>query len=165
MIRNNLLTDEAHFTRDGVNNTKHSQLRHQYPHEESKKYQYRLSVNMWCGITGDQNTGPYIFPKRPTCDIHVKLSALLQKVPSRRRQIHFQHDGAPLISVESSGNIWICNSVTDGSVVALRRIGHRGHRIRTRFIRICGVTWKLQCMHARRTRHNYFGQFSALQDA
>jgi hypothetical protein len=64
MIRNILLTDEAHFTRDGVNNTRNSHLcgRENAHGTVESIYQHRYSVNVWCGVIGDQLIGPYIFP-------------------------------------------------------------------------------------------------------
>jgi hypothetical protein len=70
------------------------------------------------------------------------------------------------ISVGSSRRICVSSSLTHGLVVAVRRIGHRSHRISVRYIAMYGVAWKLWCMHARWTREkNYFGEFSMLQDA
>jgi len=72
MIRNILFTDEAHFTRDGFNNTRNSHLwDHDNPHGTvESNYQHRFSVNVWCAVIGDQLTGPYIFPQRLTGDIY-----------------------------------------------------------------------------------------------
>jgi hypothetical protein len=56
---------------------------------------------VWCGVTGDQLIGPYIFPQRLTGDIYVNVSqdelpALLQNVPLQtRQQMYYQHGGAP----------------------------------------------------------------------
>ena len=71
VIHNVLFTDEAHFTRDGVNNTRNSRLLdHDNLHRTvESNYQYSFSVNVWCGVTGDQLIGPYIFPQRLTGDI------------------------------------------------------------------------------------------------
>jgi len=75
MIRNILFTDEAHFTRDGVNNTRNSHLWDRDNHHGTVEsdYQHRFSVNVWCGVTGDQLIGPYIFPQRLTGDIYANL--------------------------------------------------------------------------------------------
>jgi hypothetical protein len=64
MIRNILFTGYAHFTRDGVKNTRNSHLcDRDNPHETVKSnYQHRFSVNVWCGVSGDQLIGPYSFP-------------------------------------------------------------------------------------------------------
>jgi len=56
---------------------------------------------VWCGVIGDQLISPHIFPQRLTGDIYAnvlqdELSALLENVPLQtRRQIYYQHDGAP----------------------------------------------------------------------
>ena len=75
MIRNILFTDEAHFTRDGVNNTINSHLWDlDNPHGTvESNYQHRFSVNVWCGVIGDQLTGPYILPQRLTGDIYANV--------------------------------------------------------------------------------------------
>ena len=56
-------TEEAHFTRDGVNNKRNSHLWYRdNPHGiVENNYQHRFSVNVWCGVIGDQLIGPYIF--------------------------------------------------------------------------------------------------------
>ena len=103
MIRNILFTDEAHITHDGVNNTRNSHLwDRDKPHGTvESKYQHRFSVNVWCGVTGDQLLRPYIFPQRLTGDIYAnflqnELPAFLENVPLQpRRQMYYQHDGAP----------------------------------------------------------------------
>jgi len=64
-------------------------------------YQHRFSVNVWCGVIGDQIIGPYIFPQRLTGAIYAnflrdELPALLENVPLQTRlQMYYQHDGAP----------------------------------------------------------------------
>ena len=88
MIRNILFTDEAHFTRDGVNNTRSSHL---WDNDNShttveSNYQHPFSVNVWCGVIGDQLTGLHIFPQRLTGDIFAnflqdELPAILENVP------------------------------------------------------------------------------------
>jgi len=103
MIRNILFTEEAHFTRDGVNNTRNSHLcDRDNPHGNVESYyQHCFSVNVWCGVICDQLIGPYIFPQRLTGDIYAnflqdELPALLENVPLQtRRRIYYQHDGAP----------------------------------------------------------------------
>ena len=100
MIRNILFTDEAHFTRDEVNNTRNSHLwgrENPYGTVESK-YQHRLSVNVFCGVTGDQLIGTYIFPQRLTGDIYGNvlqdvLPAPVENIPLQTlRQIYYQHE-------------------------------------------------------------------------
>jgi hypothetical protein len=72
IIRDILFTDEAHFTRDGVYNTRNSRLwDHNNPHlTVESNYQHRFSINAWCGVTADQLSAPYIFPQRLTGDIY-----------------------------------------------------------------------------------------------
>jgi len=75
MIRNILFTDEAHFTRDGVNITNNSHL---WDHDNPRgtvesNYQHRFSVNVWCGVIGDQLIGPYIFSLRLSGEIYANV--------------------------------------------------------------------------------------------
>ena len=131
MICNILFTDEAHFTHDGVNNTRNFHLwDHDNPHRIVKSnYQHRFSINMWCGVICYQLIGPYIFPWDLTGDIYANF--LQDELPV----ILYKHDERcttnmmekSLISVRSSGYIWIINSQTDGSVVAVHWINHHGH--------------------------------------
>jgi len=103
MIPNILFTDDVHFTRDGVNNTRNSNLwdRDNSHGTVETNCQHRFSVNVCCGVIGDQMTGPYIFPQCLTGDIYAtvlqdELPALLENVPLQtRRQTCYQHDGAP----------------------------------------------------------------------
>jgi hypothetical protein len=70
-----------------------------------------------------------------------------------------------ITSVRPTVSIWSINYKTDRLVVAVHRIGHHSHRIWTHYITLCGVTWKLWCMHTRWTREKkYFSEFSALQE-
>ena len=86
MILNILFTEETHFTRDRVNNTRNCLLWDcDNPHGTvESNYQHRFSVNVWCGVVwcgvvwcgvvwcgviGDQLIGLYIFPQRLTDDI------------------------------------------------------------------------------------------------
>jgi hypothetical protein len=102
-IRKILFTDETPFTRDGVNNTRNSRLwdRDNPLGTVGSNHQRQFSVNMSCGVIGDQLIGPYIFPRRLTGDIYAsllqdELSALLQNVPLHaRRQMCCQQNGTP----------------------------------------------------------------------
>jgi hypothetical protein len=92
MIRNILFSNKAHFTSDGVNNTRNSHLwNHDNPCATVKSnYQHRFSVNVWCGFIGDQQIGLYIFPQRLTGDIYPnflqdELPALFEDVPLQTR--------------------------------------------------------------------------------
>ena len=95
-------------TRDGVNNTRNSHLwGRENPHGNvESNYQHRFSVNVLCGVIGDQLIGPSIFTQRLSGGICANFLqdgplALLQNVPlQRRRHVHvtctyYQHDGAP----------------------------------------------------------------------
>ena len=65
----------AHFTCDGVNNTRNSHLwDHDNPHGTvERNYQHLFALNVWCGVTGDQLIGLYILPQRLTGDIYAKF--------------------------------------------------------------------------------------------
>ena len=54
-----LFSDEASFTRDGVNNLRnvHTWSRNN-PHETN--FQMRFSVNVWCGVLGNRLIGPFV---------------------------------------------------------------------------------------------------------
>ena len=118
-----LFTDEACFTRCGVFNT-HNMHRWQQdnPHEVHRfRYQHRFSVNVWCGIVGDYLIGPYLLPsplngQRYATFLRYVLPGLLENVPlGIRRNMWFQHDGAPAHSDrnacqhlhETFGSRWI----------------------------------------------------------
>ena len=82
VIRNVFFNDEVHFTRDAVNNAKNS---HSWdrdnPHGTvESNYQHHFSVNVWCGVIGDQLIGPYIFPQRLTGDIYANV--LQEELPA-----------------------------------------------------------------------------------
>jgi hypothetical protein len=87
---NTLFTNEAHFTPDGVNNTRNSHLwDHDNPHGTVKNhYQHLFVVNMWCDVTGDQLIGPYIFPQRLTGDIYT--NALQDELPVLLENVSLQ---------------------------------------------------------------------------
>jgi len=78
MIRNILFTDGAYFTLDEVNNTRNSHLwdRDNPLGTVASNYQHHFSVNVWCGVIGDQLTGLYIFPRRLAGDIYATLCTL-----------------------------------------------------------------------------------------
>lgn len=98
-----LFTDEAQFTRDGVNNShnEHSWA-DENPHEVvERNFQYRFSVNVWCGLLYNRLIGPFILPGRLNAEFYLhflqeELPQLLEDVPLHlRRHLYFQHDGAP----------------------------------------------------------------------
>lgn len=100
-----LFTDESTFSREGMWNAHNSHVWcDENPHEtRSRAAQERFSVNVWAGILGDCLIGPYLLPERLTggnylifldqvlpqllADAHVPVGS--------RRQMWFQHDGAP----------------------------------------------------------------------
>lgn len=97
-----LFTDEATFTRAGLHNTHNDHWwSKENPHKKVvKNFQHRFSVNVWCGIIGDQLIGPHIFEDRLNGDAYAKFLTdqlpLLLDVPlATRQQLIFQHDGAP----------------------------------------------------------------------
>jgi len=97
-----LFTDEASFTRDGINNSRNSHTwRHNNPHETCvTKFRRRFSVNVWCGLLGNKLIGAFVFDNNLTGNTYEvflrnELPALLEDIPLMRSQIYFQHDGAP----------------------------------------------------------------------
>jgi len=70
MIHYILFTNEAHFTHDGVNNTRNSHLwDHENPHGTVEgNYQHLFAINVRCGVKDDQIIGLCIFPLRLTGD-------------------------------------------------------------------------------------------------
>ena len=63
-----LFSDEASFTRDGVNNLRNVHTwSHDNPHETSvTNFQRRFSVNVWCGVLGNKLIGPFVFDNNLT---------------------------------------------------------------------------------------------------
>jgi len=98
-----LFTDEASFTRYGINNSRNLHTwSHDNPHETSvTKFQRRFSVNVWCGLLGNKLIGPFVFDNNLTGNTYEvflrnELPGLLEDIPlMRRSQMYFQHDGAP----------------------------------------------------------------------
>ncbi|KAI5728463.1 hypothetical protein M8J77_016534 [Diaphorina citri] len=101
--QNILWTDEACFTNSGMFNIHNSHIWSvENPHAfQNVHNQWRFSVNVWAGIVGDNFVGPYLLPARLTEEVYVTflretLPVLLEDVPlARRRQMIYQHDGAP----------------------------------------------------------------------
>jgi len=97
-----LFTNEASFTRDGVNNSRNLHTwSHDNPHETSvTKFQRRFSVNVWCGLLGNKLIGPFVFDNSLTGNTYEvflrnELLGLLEDIPLMiRSQMYFQHDGA-----------------------------------------------------------------------
>ena len=63
-----LFTDEASFTRDGINNLRNVHTwSHHNPHATSvTHFQRRFSVNVWCGVLGNRLIGPFVFDNNLT---------------------------------------------------------------------------------------------------
>ena len=60
---NILFTDEASFTRDGINNSRNVHMwSDENPHETRITHcQRRFSVNVWCGVLGNRLIAPFVF--------------------------------------------------------------------------------------------------------
>ena len=99
----NYFTDEASFTRDGINNSRNSHTwSHDNPHETSvTKFQRIFSVNVWCGLLDNKLIGPFVFDNNLTGNTYEvflrnELPGFLEDIPLMiRSQMYFQHDGAP----------------------------------------------------------------------
>jgi len=95
-----LFTDEARFTRDGINNTHNSRRwSDKNPHAiVERNSHHRFSVNVWCGMIDSQLIGPAVLPKRLTGRAYVdflqnELPPLVEEVPLAKRMcMVFQHD-------------------------------------------------------------------------
>jgi len=98
-----LFSDEASFTRDGVNNLQNVHTwSHNNLHETSvTNFQKRFSVNVWCGVLGNRLIGPFVFHNNLNGNTYEaflrnELPCLLEDIPLMiRSQMYFQHDGAP----------------------------------------------------------------------
>jgi len=98
-----LFTDEASFTRDGVNNSRNVHTWSQdNPHETTvTTFHSRFSVNVWCCVIGDSLIGPLVLEKNVRGDTYEvflrdELPGLLEDIPLMvRGEMYFQHDGAP----------------------------------------------------------------------
>lgn len=103
LYRRILFTDEAQFTRDGVNNFKNEHIwAEENPHQTVEtNSQHRFSANVWCGVINNKLVGPFILPERLNSEVYLRflqeeLPNLLEDVPlALRRGMYFQHDGAP----------------------------------------------------------------------
>lgn len=98
-----LFTDEATFTRRGVFNWRNN---HYYsidnPHvTKERHFQHEFSVNVWCGIIGDNLIGPFELPQRLNGQeylhfLETDLPDLLDEIPlDLRADMWFMQDGAP----------------------------------------------------------------------
>ena len=72
---NILFTDEASFTRDGINNVYNIHVwRNENPHTIiASRYQYRFSVNERVGIFVDHLIRPYVLPNRLTEQVYLNF--------------------------------------------------------------------------------------------
>jgi len=98
-----LFSDEASFTRDGVNNLRNVHTwSHDNPHETSvTNFQRRFTVNVWCGVHGSKLIGSFVFDNNLTGNAYViflrnELLSLLEGIPLMiRSQMYFQPNGSP----------------------------------------------------------------------
>lgn len=77
-----IFTDEATFTRDGINNTRNLHLwSEENPHATvDTHFQERFSVNVWCGLIDNHLIGPVVLPHRLTGPTY--LHFLENKLPA-----------------------------------------------------------------------------------
>ena len=83
-----LFSDDASFTRDGVNNLRNVHTwSHDNPHETSvRNFQRRFTVNVWCGVLGNKLIGPFVFDNNLTGNAYEvflqnELPGLLEDIP------------------------------------------------------------------------------------
>jgi len=92
-----LFSDEASFTRHGVNNLRNVRMWfHDNPHETSvTNFQRRFSVNVWCGVLGNKLIGPFVFDNNLTGNMYEaflrnELPGLLEDIPLMIRSQMFE---------------------------------------------------------------------------
>ncbi|XP_054279103.1 uncharacterized protein LOC128997489 [Macrosteles quadrilineatus] len=98
-----LFTDEAQFTRNGINNSKNVHIwAEDNPHATVEtNFQQRFSVNVWCGLLNDKLVGPHILDgaQNGVSYLHFlnnTLPELLEDVAIQSMaRMFYQHDGAP----------------------------------------------------------------------
>jgi hypothetical protein len=80
-----LFTDEASFTRDGVNNLRNVHTwSHNNPHETSvTNFQKRFSVNVWCGVLGNRLIGAFVFHNNLTGNTYEAFRVFLCSLKGR----------------------------------------------------------------------------------
>ena len=68
MLNAILLTDEASFTRDGINTLRNVHTwAHRNPHATCvTHFQWRFSLNVWCGMLGKRLIGSFVFDNNLT---------------------------------------------------------------------------------------------------
>ena len=79
-----LVTDEAHFTREGVLNSHNSHVWADAARPHGFKHRYGL--NIWAGFLDGRLIGPYILPQNLTGDVYLRflesvLHRFLEDVP------------------------------------------------------------------------------------
>jgi len=98
-----LFSEEASFTRDGVNNLRNVHTwSHRNPHATCvTHFRRRFSVIVWCGVLGNRLIRPFVFDNNLTGNtdeafLRHELPGLLEDIPLMIwSQVYFQHDGAP----------------------------------------------------------------------
>jgi hypothetical protein len=98
-----LWCDEATFTRNGKLNFHNSHYwEEENPHVVRRtNFQQRFSINLWAGIIHDTLIGPIEIPQRLNSNLYLNLlqenlPQILDDLPlNLRRNMFFQHDGAP----------------------------------------------------------------------
>ena len=73
-----LFTDEASFTRDGINNLRNVHTwAHRNPHATCvTHFQRRFSLNVWCGMLGNRLIEPFVFDQNLTGNTYVMFSKI-----------------------------------------------------------------------------------------
>lgn len=102
-ISNILFTDEASFTRNGINNFHNRHVwAEENPHAVLElSHQHRFSLNVWGGIFKDKLLGPVYLPGRLNGQTYLQflvntLPDLLDDIPLEQRlTMWYMHDGAP----------------------------------------------------------------------
>jgi hypothetical protein len=98
-----LWTDEATFTRNGINNL---YTEHIWAHVNShastvSRFQYQWRINVWAGIIGNRIIGPTILPATLNAANYMELlrnyvETELEELPVRDYfNVIYLHDGAP----------------------------------------------------------------------
>ena len=128
-----LFTDEATFTRNGINNTRNShRWSHENPHSTVEtNFQCRFSINVWCGMIDDILIGPFILDDLMTGRNY--LDFLQSELPKQLEDVLWLHGllctfsmTEPLLIIpDMRCNISITLSLIGGSVVSVPLTGHQ----------------------------------------
>ena len=101
-LHRTLWSDEAQFTRDGINNSRNSHVwSRENPHAIRQSHsQHKFSINVWAGIINNKLIGPHFFEERLNGNHYLNflqnvLPNLLRDENANFRGMYFQHDGAP----------------------------------------------------------------------